>query len=188
MKELERIPMADAHRRKKSPERVRIQLLESARRLALKNGLGAVGVEAIAADAGLTKGGLFHHFPSKQALIDAVFQHLLQEFEADLEKRMAADPDEHGRFTRAYVRSVFEDGAEAQWGALWIATLTDPDLRRTWGTWFNSRVAQSGETDLQLENARFAADGVWLGHMFGFAPSAPDAFERHLIEMTKSKT
>lgn len=180
--------MADAHRRKKNPELVRVQLLESARRLAMENGLGAVGVEAVAVDAGVTKGGLFHHFPSKQALIDAVFEHLLQEFEADLERRIAADPDEHGRFTRAYIRSVFEDGAEAQWGPLWIATLTDPELRRTWGSWFNSRVAKSGETDLQLETARFSTDGVWLGQMFGVPPSFPNTFEQHLIEMTRSKT
>lgn len=179
--------MTDAHRRKKNPELVRMRLLESARRLAMENGLGAVGVDAVAADAGVTKGGLFHHFPSKQALIDAVFQHLLQEFEADLEKRMAADPDEYGRFTRAYVRSVFDEGAEAQWGPLWMATLTDPLLRRTWGKWFDARVARSGEVDQPLETARFAADGVWLGQMFGSAPGTPDTFERHLVDMTRPK-
>lgn len=181
------IVVAEAHRRKKNPELVRAHLIESARRLALENGLGAVGLEAVAADAGVTKGGLLHHFPSKQALVEGVFQHLLEEFEADLEARMAADGDGFGLFTRAYIRSVFEVGAEAQWGALWVATLTDPQLRRTWGEWFNARVSRYGETGLALETARFSADGVWLGHMFGVAPEDPEAFERHLIEMTRSK-
>ena len=79
--------MTNAHHRKKNPEQVRLRLLQSARRLALENGLGAVSIEVVAAEAGVTKGGLFHHFPNKKALIDAVFQHMLRDFEADLERR-----------------------------------------------------------------------------------------------------
>lgn len=176
--------MTDAHRRKKHPELVRLQLIESARKLALENGLPAVGVEAVAADAGVTKGGLFHHFPSKQALIEAVFQHLLDEFEADLEARISADPEPFGRFTRAYVRSAFEVGADAQWGGLWIATITDRELRQTWGKWLNAQLSRYGESGLALENARFAADGVWLGQLFGVAPEKAEAFKNYLIEMT----
>lgn len=179
------LSMTEAHRRKKQPEHVRVQLIESAKRLALENGLAAVSVEAVAADAGVTKGGLFHHFPSKHALVDAVFRHLLDQFAADLDARMAVDTEPHGRFTRAFVRSVFEVGAEAQWGPLWIATITDPELRRLWGEWLTSQLSKHGETSLRLESARFAADGVWLGHMFGVAPEDPDAFQRHLIEMTR---
>lgn len=177
--------MTNAHRRKKNPELVRMQLIRSARKLALENGLGRVGVDAVATDAGVTKGGLFHHFPSKQALIDAVFEHMLDEFGADLDARMAADPEPYGRFTRAYVLSVFEVGADAQWGPLWMATLTDPQLRQMWGTWFNAQLARSGEYDLPLENARFAADGIWLGHMFGVTPHDAESFRHRLIEMTR---
>ena len=177
--------MNDAHRRKKHPELVRTQLVESAKKLALANGLAAVGVEAVAADAGVTKGGLFYHFPNKQALIDAVFQHLLEEFGADLEARMAADPEPSGRFTRAYVQSVFETGAEEQWGALWIATLSDRDLRQTWGKWLAAQLSRHGEDDVALENARFAADGVWLGQLSGVFPQRTDALKQQLINMTR---
>jgi AcrR family transcriptional regulator len=177
--------MAQAHHRKKNPEQVRIQLIESARRLALENGLAAVSLDAIASDAGVTKGGLFYHFPNKQSLIEAVFQYLLQEFQADLEARMSADSEHYGRFTRAYVLSVFDGGVEAQWAPLWVATLTDQDLRRMWGEWFNAQLSQYGETHLQLENARFAADGIWLGRMFGVTLQDPDAFQRYLVDMTR---
>lgn len=176
--------MTEAHHRKKQPEQVRAQLIDNAKRLALQGGLAAVSVEAVATAAGVTKGGLFHHFPSKQALIDAVFQHLLEEFEADLQARMAADPEPCGRFTRAYVASVFDVGADAQWGPLWIATLTDPRLRKIWGGWITTQISTYGEAGLLLETVRFAADGVWLGHMFGVAPADPDALRHHLIEKT----
>lgn len=182
------LSMTEAHRRKKQPEHVRAQLIESARRLALENGLAAVSVDAVAADAGVTKGGLFHHFPSKSALVKAVFAHLLDEFSADLDTRMAVDPEPYGRFSRAFVQSVFEVGADAQWGPLWIATVTDPELRRLWGEWLAQQLSQHNETGPRLEIARFAADGVWLGHMFGVAPANPEEFRRRLIEMTRPET
>lgn len=179
--------MADAHRRKKNPEQVRILLIESARRLALKEGLAAVGIDAVANEAGVTKGGLFHHFPSKQALVDAVFQHMLDEFEAKLASLMADDPEPHGRFTRAYLATAF-DGAEAQWGPLWMSSVTDPHLRETWGRWFRGQVDLHGERGLALEAVRFAADGVWLGQLVGVSPADREALRRHLTNMTGARS
>ena len=97
----------------------------------MKNGLSGVNVEAVATEVGVTKGGLIHHFPNKQILVDSVFRHMLTEFEADLDARMSVDPAPYGRFTRAYILSVFDFGAHGQWGPLWIATATDPQLRQT---------------------------------------------------------
>jgi DNA-binding transcriptional regulator YbjK len=60
--------MANPYHRQKQPEAVRRALLEQAARLAVEQGVAAVTVQAIADAAGVTKGGLTHHFPSKQAL------------------------------------------------------------------------------------------------------------------------
>lgn len=176
--------MTDAHRRKKNPDEVRRRLIESARRLALAHGFSGVGQAAVAAEAGVTKGGLVHHFPSKQALVEAVFQHMLEEFEATLEALIAADPDPWGRFTRAYVETAF-DTSEAQWGPLWMTTLTDPALRRMWGAWFNAQRRRHGEATPDLEAARFAADGVWLGQLVGVAPEERDRLKSRLISLTR---
>lgn len=179
--------MSRAHQRKKDPEKVRVQLIESARRLAMENGLAGVSVDAVAKDAGVTKGGLFHHFPNKQVLVDSVFRHMLTEFQDELEARMSADSELYGRFTRAYIRSVFDIGAREQGSSLWIATVTDPQLRQMWGQWFNTQIIRHGETDIQLEKARFAADGIWLGQMTGVLPEHTETLRAHLINMTKSK-
>ena len=131
--------MSMAHQRKKDPEKVRLKLIESACRLAMENGLAGVNVEAVAAEAGVSRGGLVHHFSSKQVLVESVFQYMLAVFESDLASRMSVDPEPSGRFTRAYILSVFDSGAHAQWGPLWIATATDPQLRKVWGEWFSAR-------------------------------------------------
>ncbi|EOF7838872.1 TetR/AcrR family transcriptional regulator [Salmonella enterica] len=68
--------MSMAHQRKKDPEKVRLKLIESARKLAMENGLAGVNVEAVAAEAGVSRGELVHHFPNKQVLVDSVFRHI----------------------------------------------------------------------------------------------------------------
>lgn len=70
---------------------------------------------------------------------------MLLEFESELENYMSIDPEPYGRFTRAYIRSVFDSEAHSQWEPLWIATATDPQLRLTWGEWFNTQVLRHNE-------------------------------------------
>ncbi|MGO7697024.1 TetR/AcrR family transcriptional regulator, partial [Rhizobium leguminosarum] len=65
--------MVDSPRnRKKQPDVVRQALLDCATKLALEHGLAAVSFQAVASAAGVTKGGLFHHFPYKRLLIGEV--------------------------------------------------------------------------------------------------------------------
>ena len=70
-----------AHHRKKQPEQVRRALLDCAAQIAAEDGAAAITIQAVATRAGVTKGGLLHHFDSKQALIEAVFADLLEKLD-----------------------------------------------------------------------------------------------------------
>ena len=59
--------MADAMSRQDTSERI----LKAATRLFYAQGIRAVGVDAVAAAAGVTKRTLYYHYPSKDALIAA---------------------------------------------------------------------------------------------------------------------
>ncbi|MFM5105912.1 TetR/AcrR family transcriptional regulator [Aeromonas dhakensis] len=67
----------DTQHRKKDPVRLYRQLLESAATIAGRDGIAALSLNAVAYEAGVSKGGLLHHFPNKQALIFALFARLL---------------------------------------------------------------------------------------------------------------
>jgi TetR/AcrR family transcriptional repressor of nem operon len=60
---------------KPTPVDTRTGLLDAAERLVLAQGLSATSVEAIAREAGVTKGAFFHHFKSKDALGVAAAEH-----------------------------------------------------------------------------------------------------------------
>lgn len=182
--------MENAHKRKKQPELVRRALLDQAAKLAVKEGLAAVTVQAVADATGVTKGGVSHHFPSKQALIDAVFQELLEKIDREVDEHIAADPEPYGSFTRAYVEAVFHMGVEANggpWGPLSISMLTDPDLRALWAEWFEARLDRHKATDsgVLLTIVRLAADGVWLADMAKIALPDYEDLRAQLLEATR---
>lgn len=144
------------------PDDLRTRLLAETARLIAEQGLQAVTIRAVCAAVGVTKGGLFHHFPSKDALIAAVFADQLSSFDAQIEAAMDADPVPHGRFTRAYIRTVLGE-MQAPFIHLSIATMTDAGLRRLWFDWVEDRRTRHKETDSDpsLAVLRYAADGAW---------------------------
>lgn len=159
-----------SNERKKQPDLVRKNLIECAARFAAEQGFSAVSVQAVASAAGVTKGGLFHHFASKQVLLEAVLDTLLQALDTDIDLLISRDRDDYGCFTRAYVNAFFADrGREtyAQWSAISVALISEPSLRQRWDSWIGGRLARHKKTDgdIGLELVRLAVDGVWLADM-----------------------
>lgn len=163
--------MPSAHQRKKQPEQIRRALLDSAARIAASEGFPGVTVQAVAEAAGVTKGGLFHHFSSKMALVHAVFDDLLIQLDGQIDAFMAADGSTHGCFTRAYVEAVFAnhrlEGDDDPWRAVALSTVTEPTLQAMWADWLAQRLGRHASTDSDpmLEIVRLAADGAWLAFM-----------------------
>lgn len=179
--------MTSAHSRKKQPETVRRDLLRNAITLASGQGVSGLSLQQVSDAAGVTKGGLLHHFPSKQALVDAVFDFLIDEFSRALEEAMTPDPEPHGRFTRAYLDLSLVDVKDLdEWSALWRSVLTDPQLSARWGAWLTAQLAQFGtqESGPALEGVRFAADGIWMGLFAHILPADRDALRTHLRSLT----
>jgi AcrR family transcriptional regulator len=64
-------------------------------------------LEAVAREAGLSKGGVLYHFATKEALIQAMIARLIQYCEQEIEQQQR-DDTAPGRWTRAYVRKTVE--------------------------------------------------------------------------------
>jgi AcrR family transcriptional regulator len=63
------------------------KLLEAALGLFGERGFAAVTVDDIAAAAGVAKGAVYHHFPSKEALFEAVFERASADLAAQIRGR-----------------------------------------------------------------------------------------------------
>jgi len=69
----------------------RRRIIEAAWRLALRNGLRAATMEALAREAGVAKGTLYAHFSDKDAVFDGVVADLLVELAAAFDLGMQSD-------------------------------------------------------------------------------------------------
>lgn len=152
--------------RRKAPDLVRQALLDATARVIGQNGLAAMTVQDVADAAGVSKGALFHHFSSKQALLDATLTAMLDDFEQDLRAHMQHAPASHGCFTRAYVEVTFDHLLQQTRDndiGLTMANLLEPAMLARWREWMRAMLAQfPGEAnDPRLYTARCAADGYW---------------------------
>ena len=68
------------------PTPTRERILRAADAIATESGAGMVSLDAVAARAGISKGGLLYHFPTKSALLQALVQDYLDKTEAMLEE------------------------------------------------------------------------------------------------------
>ncbi len=97
---------------------IRTRILDSARRLFNRNGLAAVSIDEIMAGAGLTRGGFYSYFDSKEELYAEAITHFINGGPNAEWQRMAfADRPEGQALARAildaYLSRVHLDDMEA---------------------------------------------------------------------------
>ncbi len=83
------------NQRARDPERTRARLLQAAFQEVYRFGFQSAGVDAILAATGVTKGALYHHFDSKEALGYAIVEEIIPALTRDkwlLPLRQSKDP------------------------------------------------------------------------------------------------
>jgi AcrR family transcriptional regulator len=187
--------MTNNNKKKKQPDLVRAQLLESAAFVAVKYGLGSLTLDLVAQRAGVSKGGLIHHFPNKRALIEGLFNYLLTIFESSIDNYVDHDPETRGIFSRAYVRaSAFpknEPSESKLHGAFALAMSNDAPLAEIWRNWVILQIEKHSEDigSVVGQMVRYAADGLWLEACTGTQiddEKVRSSVVERLIEMTYS--
>src|SRR5229473_8656514 len=67
----------DRKRRLRDPQRTRQRLLQAAFQEVYRSGFQGAGLDTILASTGVTKGALYHHFGSKEALGYAIVEEII---------------------------------------------------------------------------------------------------------------
>jgi AcrR family transcriptional regulator len=150
----------------------REQIIQAASQIVTGQGVNQLTLEAVAAAAGVSKGGLLYHFPNKDALIEGMLEAYLAGFEARVEA-LTEQYSAPGQWLRAFVAATFEE-SPAEYdviaGAL-AALVNQPDLldafRVRYATWKQRSMAE-GTDPATVMVVMAAADGIWLGRIFGF--------------------
>jgi AcrR family transcriptional regulator len=155
-------------------------ILTAAERVALRDGVLHLTVEAVAREAKLSKGGVLYHFATKESLIQAMLDRLIQYCEQEIAQHQQNDAAP-GRWTRAYVRktlapltpypgeAAFPKSKEVGAGLI-VAAATNPKLleplRKRFRTWQRA-IERDGISPTRATVVRLAVDGLWLADVLG---------------------
>ena len=178
----------------RSADETRALILASAARLIGRHGT-AVPVTDIAADAGVSKGGLLYHYPTKEALLDGLARDVMGRFRSQVELAAEEEPEgTPGRLTRAYVRVSFADAGDVVElrDAIGLAAnlMFEPGLERL--AQEDAARWRAALTDAGLDPALTrlviaATDGSNTGPLWGavLTQADRDALEADLIALTR---
>ena len=89
------------------------KICEAAMQLAIRDGLLAMTLENVAKQAGISKGGVMYHFPSKDELVRGVLDYFSEQCETMLMRRVIDDPEPRLRWARCMLDCLFPESAES---------------------------------------------------------------------------
>ncbi|HWK63830.1 MAG TPA: TetR/AcrR family transcriptional regulator [Rhizobiaceae bacterium] len=87
----------------------RLKILLAADELAHDLGPGNLSLDAVAHRAGVSKGGLLYHFPTKARLLEALVEHHIETFDSTLTKKEKTRSGERQALLAAYLDLVMAD-------------------------------------------------------------------------------
>lgn len=166
-------------RTKADAMRTRDAVLQASAQIIAHQGISAFTIEAVAQEAGVTKGGVLHHFPSKEALIDGLIDQVIEAFNKRLELELATETEAApGRWLRAYLRTVFSMQYEDQnlIPALAAAVGDHRILERIRLSFEKSQQAavQDGLEPIEATIIRLAVDGIVFARALGIDVLEPE--------------
>lgn len=165
----------------------RDRILDALERILVDTGLHAVTLEHVAEVAGVSKGGLLYHFPSKEALITALARRLAESAEAEFQQAV-----ESGDVVDFFLRTSVPSSAD---GAIYwslLAALRTNDIASTeardhviycfvrWAQILREHVADPVTAEL----VRLVGDGLYLSALAGLPmpdPALLDELHNRLV-------
>ena len=172
---------------------MRDRLLNAAEQVVARQGVANLTLEAVAREAGVSKGGLLYHFPSKSALVAGIVDRLVGRLRSEQQEAVAREGTSSGAFTRAYVSARAEPLSPeevALHSALLAAVGTDPQylapfhqISLDWQACFLA----DGIDPAVAQIVRLTMDGLCFCRLLGLATPEGDLY-RQVIRKLQSMT
>jgi len=125
--------MATVMSRAERQQRTREELVDAAERLFTEQGFHATSLDAVAAEAGFTKGAVYSNFASKEDLFFAVYERRVDRRVEQMEAAIREAPTARDAIMRMVPggggRPQAEDGWLAVFFEFWAHVLRHPELR-----------------------------------------------------------
>ncbi|MEM7348599.1 MAG: TetR/AcrR family transcriptional regulator [Chloroflexota bacterium] len=171
---------------KRTGQETRTLIFEACSQILRLEGLTSLTLDAVAEEAGLSKGGLFYHFPNKAALIEALFEYHNNIFEERLQELTKAEGNDSTAWLRAYAKASIEQIVDPDNAKLYASLFAAEEqyasahqlMRDKYINW-QQQIDESNLDPAWATLIRLTVDGLWFSEMHQYAP--PSAERRQEI-------
>lgn len=155
------------------------KLLDAAEAVVARQGIANLTLDAVAAEAGVSKGGLLHHFPSKDRLVEALVVRSAENWRRCYSEAYERTSEGPGRMARGLLNHCLSDAEcwteelRRSTSAVFAALAQNPSLIQPMRAAYNElhqRIANDGLPAGVSEAIVAALDGLWLNWVLGLAP------------------
>ncbi len=170
------------------PVNLRDRMLDAAEAVVVRQGIANLTLEAVAAEARMSKGGLLHHFPNKDKLVEAMVMRCADNWRQCVTEAYESAPAGAGRMARALLSHLedpesWTDQCQRSSSAVFAALAQNPALiqpmREVYGE-MRGRLAKDGLAPGVGETVIAAMDGLWLYRVLGLTQ-----VDRNLMNMIR---
>ena len=157
------------------PASSREVILDAAEAVVLESGARHMTLDAVAARAGVSKGGFLYHFPTKEALLRAMLERLIKHLEERRKEKGKGLKEGPGREIKAFILSRVErDPKMEQIGsAVLAAAAHDPTLLQPARDEIRSSLSEIMQPGISFKRAAvifFAVQGLKLMELLTLSP------------------
>ncbi len=168
--------------------------MNAAETVVRRHGPGRLTLDAVAREAGVSKGGLLHSFPSKEALVSGMLERLIARSEAAVQERVTEAAGRPGAALRGYLEGTFATADVDPGTAMSILAalpehprLLDPlrDFYRA----HVSRIIAEATDEAAVLTPWLAAEGLLLLELLGVSPLSKEqrsAVITHLLTLAET--
>ncbi|MCU6709265.1 TetR/AcrR family transcriptional regulator [Paenibacillus sp. J5C_2022] len=157
-------------------------ILAAAVKIIEDKGLNNLTLEAIAAEAGVSKGGLLHHFRNKEDLIRGLNERSVESFQGFIQEEMKTS----GSYVQSFAKASFKqlnDPDEISMNASMLAAIANyKELLSSWSDEYAVFRHNAAGENAAIEKSlivRLVCDGLMFSKMFNLDP--PSEEEQRLI-------
>lgn len=175
-------------------ERSRNAAIQAALAIIARDGPGRLTLDAIARESGISKGGVMHHFRTKEAVVTALLEHLTERFGKFTQEYLAEiGPDKPGAILEAQIATLRESIAtpHSAFFAILGAVAENPDLlsinRAAEAEALKAVKAEAADPELAVLRW-MAARGLHMTTLLGTCPLSAEERDRlfdRLIDDTR---
>jgi AcrR family transcriptional regulator len=153
----------------------KVVMLDAAEAIVLESGARHMTLDAVAVKAGVSKGGLLYHFPTKDALLRAMLDRLRKQLDEAWKKKCKGLKEGPGREIKAFILS-FSDRNPNQdqiGSALLAAVAHDPKLLQIGRDDLRRRLTECIQSGFSFKRAAvifFAVHGLIFSELLSLSP------------------